>query len=114
MPDGFVDLADALARLAPGAHDFAEVVRAPNGSLSITVARWPAGSVDDQTPHTEDEVYHVVAGRATLVVGDVRQPVAPGTVAYVAAGVEHRFVDIGEDLEVLVFWSPARQTNAGR
>jgi mannose-6-phosphate isomerase-like protein (cupin superfamily) len=114
MPDGVVDLADALARLAPGVHDFAEVFRAPNGSLSITVARWPAGSVDDQTPHTEDEVYHVVAGWATLVSGDARQPVAAGSVVYVAAGVEHRFVDIGEDLEVLVFWSPARQTNAGR
>jgi mannose-6-phosphate isomerase-like protein (cupin superfamily) len=114
MPDGFVDGADALARLAPDVHDFAEVLRAPNGSLSITVARWPAGSVDDQTPHTEDEVYHVVAGRATLVVGDARRPVAAGSVAYVAAAVEHQFVDIDEDLEVLVFWSPARHTNAGR
>jgi mannose-6-phosphate isomerase-like protein (cupin superfamily) len=114
MPDDFVDVADALARLAPDVHDFAEVLRAPNGSLSITVARWPAGSVDDQTPHTEDEVYHVVAGRATLVVGGARRPVAAGSVAYVAAGVEHRFVDIGEDLEVIVFWSPARHTNAGR
>jgi quercetin dioxygenase-like cupin family protein len=39
-------------------------------------------------------------------------PVEPGSVAFVAAGVEHRFVDISEDLEVLVFWSPARHTNA--
>lgn len=114
MPDGFVDVAGALARLAPGVHDFAEVLRAPNGSLSITVARWPVGSIDDQTPHTEDEVYHVVAGRATLVVDGARRPVAAGSVAYVAAGVEHRFVDIDEDLEVLVFWSPGRHTNAGR
>lgn len=114
MGDGFVDLPDALARLAPGIHDFAEVLRSPTGSLSITVARWPAGSVDDQTPHAEDEVYHVVAGRATLVVNDVRGAVRGGSVAYVAAGVDHRFVDIAEDLEVLVFWSPARHTNDAR
>jgi hypothetical protein len=31
-------------------------------------------------------------------------------VADVAAGVEHRFTEIVEDLEVLVFWSPARGT----
>ena len=109
-----VDVTDALQRLVPGIHDFAEIFRAPNGTLSLTVARWPAGSVDDQTPHTEDEVYHVVAGRAMLVVGDGRQAVVPGSVVYVGAGVQHRFVEIAEDLEVLVFWSPARHTNAAR
>jgi mannose-6-phosphate isomerase-like protein (cupin superfamily) len=104
-------LADALARLARGRHDFAEVFRSPSGSLSLTVARWPAGSSDDQTPHTEDEVYHVVAGRAILTVGGNATRVEPGTVAFVAAGVAHRFSEISEDLEVLVFWSPARHTN---
>jgi mannose-6-phosphate isomerase-like protein (cupin superfamily) len=105
-------LADVLARLADDRHDFAEVFRSPSDSLSLTVARWPAGSSDDQTPHTEDEVYHVVAGRGRLVIGEEAVPVEPGSVAFVAAGVEHRFVDISEDLEVLVFWSPARHTNA--
>jgi quercetin dioxygenase-like cupin family protein len=109
-----VDVTDALRHLVPGIHDFAEIFRAPNGTLSLTVAHWPAGSVDDQTPHTEDEVYHVVAGRATLLVGDGRQAVVPGSVVYVAAGVVHRFVEVAEDLEVLVFWSPARHTNAAR
>ena len=103
-------LTDALARLASDRHDFDEVFRSPSGSLSLTVARWPAGSVDDQTPHGEDEVYHVAAGRARLLIGEEAVPVEPGTVAFVAAGVEHRFVDITEDLDVLVFWSPARHT----
>ena len=105
-----LSLTDALARLASDRHDFDEVFRAPSGSLSLTVARWPAGSVDDQTPHGEDEVYHVVAGRARLLIDEEAVPVEPGTVAFVAAGVEHRFVDITEDLAVLVFWSPARHT----
>ncbi len=109
-----LQLTDALGRLAPGVHGSAEVFRAPNGSLSLTVARWPAGSVDDQTPHTEDEVYHVTAGRAVLVVAGERVPVGSGSVAFVAAGVEHHFIDIADDLEVLVFWSPARHANTAR
>ena len=107
-----LDLSALLAGLAADRHDFAEVFRAPGDSLSLTVARWPAGSVDDQQPHTEDEVYHVVAGRAVLTIGAEVVPVTPGSVAFVAAGVEHRFSDITEDLEVLVFWSPARHRNA--
>ena len=101
-----------LDRLAQDRHDFAEVFRSPSGSLSLTVARWPAGSLDDQQPHGEDEVYYVTAGQATLVVGGEASPVERGSVAFVAAGVEHRFTDIDQDLEVLVFWSPARHSAA--
>ena len=107
-----LDVRRQLASLACDEHDFAEFFRSPSGSLSLTIARWPAGSVDGQTPHTEDEVYYVLGGRAALVVEGVRADVAPGSAAFVAAGVDHRFVDITEDLEVLVFWSPARHSNA--
>ena len=106
-----LDLGTAMAALAQARHDFAEIFRSPGGSLSLTVARWPAGTTDDQTPHTEDEVYHVIAGRAVLVVAEERRPVAAGSVAFVAAGVDHRFVEIEEDLETLVIWSPARHVN---
>jgi quercetin dioxygenase-like cupin family protein len=105
-------LADLVAGLAVDEHDFAEFFRAPTGTLSLTVARWPAGSVDDQQPHTEDEVYYVTSGRGVLTIGEETVPVGPGSVAFVAAGVEHRFGRISEDLEVLVFWSPARRSNA--
>ena len=99
---------EAMRRLAQDRHDFTEVFRAPGQTLSLTVARWPAGSIDDQRPHAEDEVYHVVRGRAVLTIAGEAVPVTPGTVAFVAAGVEHRFSEITEDLETLVFWSPAR------
>jgi mannose-6-phosphate isomerase-like protein (cupin superfamily) len=110
VADAFV-LAEALARLASDRHDFAEAFRSPSGSLSLTVARWPAGSLDDQQPHAEDEVYYVAAGTAQLTVGGETMPVAAGSVAFVAAGVEHRFSEITADLEALVFWSPARGTS---
>jgi mannose-6-phosphate isomerase-like protein (cupin superfamily) len=105
-------LPDLVAGLAIERHDFAEFFRAPSGTLSLTVARWLAGSLDDQQPHTEDEVYFVAAGRAALTIESETVEVGPGSVAFVAAGVEHRFAHIIEDLEVLVFWAPARHTNA--
>ncbi len=105
---------EELARLDADRHDFAEFFRSPSGSLSLTIARWPAGSTDDQRPHTEDEVYLVLRGRGRLVIADDVADVGPGSVAFVAAGVDHRFVDIAEDLDVVVFWSPARHANAGR
>jgi mannose-6-phosphate isomerase-like protein (cupin superfamily) len=111
VADAF-ELRDLVAGLDPDVHDFAEFFRAPSGGLSLTVARWPAGSTDDQQPHTEDEVYYVEAGRGVLTIGDESVPVGPGSVAFVAAGVEHCFGDISEDIEVLVFWSPARHANA--
>ena len=111
MADAFA-FRDLVSRLAPDGHNFAEVFRAPSGSLSLTVARWPAGSNDDQQPHTEDEVYYVSTGRARLTIGAEDVEVEPGSVAFVAAGVEHRFSRIVDDLEVLVFWSPARHANA--
>jgi mannose-6-phosphate isomerase-like protein (cupin superfamily) len=111
MPD-VLGVGDQLAALSRDGHDFAEFFRSPSGSLSLTIARWPAGSADDQTPHTEDEVYYVLNGHAVLVVEGSRTDVSPGSVAFVAAGDDHRFVDITEDLDVLVFWSPARHSRA--
>jgi mannose-6-phosphate isomerase-like protein (cupin superfamily) len=101
---------ELLTRLDPGRHDFAEFFR--SSTLSLTVAHWPAGSVDDQQPHTEDEVYYVVSGQARLSVANEEVQVGAGSIAYVAAGVEHRFHDIVEDLRVIVFWAPPRHTNA--
>jgi mannose-6-phosphate isomerase-like protein (cupin superfamily) len=109
--DAFV-AEELFARLDPDGHDFAEFFR--SSTLSLTVACWPAGSVDDQEPHTEDEVYYVVSGRARLRVADEDAAVGAGSIAYVAAGVEHRFHDIEEDLRVIVFWAPPRHSNASQ
>jgi mannose-6-phosphate isomerase-like protein (cupin superfamily) len=42
-----------------------------------------------------------------MKAGSEDEPVGPGTVIFVAAGVEHRFYDIVEELTVLVFFAPA-------
>ena len=75
--------------------------------LSVGYAVWPAGGQDRQQPHAEDEVYHVTAGRGRIRVAGEDRPVGPGSVVYVAAGVEHRFHSIEEELVILVFFAPA-------
>jgi quercetin dioxygenase-like cupin family protein len=98
-----------LPRLLSG-HDFSEepyleFLRVPSLSGGLYVL--PAGATDPQQPHTEDEVYHVVGGRARIRVGGEDLAVEAGTVVFVEAGVDHRFYDIEEDLTVLVFFAPA-------
>jgi len=74
--------------------------------LSVGLAVWPAGSTDRQRPHQEDEVYYVISGRGAIRVADEVRAVRAGSLVFVAAGVEHWFHDIQEDLRVLVFWAP--------
>ena len=81
-------------------------------SLSMGVYRLPAGSVDPQSPHTEDEVYYVVGGRAQIRVGDEERSVGPGSIVYVAASVPHRFHTIEGELIVLVFFAPTEYSQA--
>jgi mannose-6-phosphate isomerase-like protein (cupin superfamily) len=80
-------------------------------ALSLGLYRLPAGGVDPQSPHTEDEVYYVVSGRAQIRVGDEDRSVGPGSIVFVAAHVPHRFHTIEEELIVLVFFAPAEYSN---
>ena len=66
-----------------------------------------AGGIDPQSPHTEDEVYYVIAGRAVVTVGAEDRPIEPGSVVFVPAREPHRFHDITERLELLVAFGPA-------
>ena len=74
--------------------------------LSMGIYFLPSGRVDSQLPHTEDEVYYVVSGRAKIKVADEDRAVQEGSIVYVAKNVEHRFHSIEEDLTVLVFFAP--------
>ena len=44
-----------------------------------------------------------------MQIGSVQGEVRPGSIIFVAAEREHRFYDIQEELEVLVFFAPAEQ-----
>jgi mannose-6-phosphate isomerase-like protein (cupin superfamily) len=89
---------------AVDADRYVEWVRSQR--LSAGVYRLPTGAVDDQTPHTEDEVYVVTRGAASLDIEGVVTPVRPGSMAFVPERAEHRFVDISEDFETVVVFAP--------
>ena len=75
-------------------------------SLSMGLYRLKAGQADEQQPHTEDEVYFVISGKASFLVSGQKQAVVAGSVIFVERNVEHRFADITEDLTVLVYFAP--------
>jgi mannose-6-phosphate isomerase-like protein (cupin superfamily) len=79
------------------------------GTMSLGLYVLAAGSTDTQSPHAEDEIYYVVAGRGAIVVAGERRPVQPGSIVFVAKEVEHRFVDIAEVLSILVFFAPQHE-----
>jgi mannose-6-phosphate isomerase-like protein (cupin superfamily) len=84
---------------------YLEFLRIP--AMSAGLYTLPAGSVDSQKPHKEDEMYYVVRGRARMHVGSEDREVEAGSVIFVAAEVEHHFHDIAEELVVLVCFAPA-------
>ena len=104
MEEAF-QLAEVAAERARSGEAYLQFLDA--GSLSVGLYVLPAGGEDPQRPHAEDEVYYVVAGRATLRVGAEDRPAEPGGILFVGAGVEHRFHAIVEDLTLLVFFAPA-------
>jgi mannose-6-phosphate isomerase-like protein (cupin superfamily) len=82
------------------------VVHMNSDDLSLGTYSIPAGGLDDQTPHTEDEIYVVQTGRATLVTPSGSARVGPGSVVFVPAGEAHSFTEIGEDLAMIVVFAP--------
>ena len=82
--------------------------------MSAGLYRLDAGSQDPQNPHTEDEIYFITKGAARFKTDETTQDVRAGSVIYVEANREHRFVDIREDLEVLVVFAPAEGSTRSR
>ena len=76
-----------------------------NGSMELGYYK-PVG-LDEQSPHDQDEIYIVQTGHGTFVCGDERNSFKPGDALFVAAGVEHRFVDFSDDFAAwVVFYGP--------
>jgi mannose-6-phosphate isomerase-like protein (cupin superfamily) len=88
---------------------YLEFLKVPDLSVGLYVL--PAGGEDPQSPHTEDEVYYVVSGRAKILVAEESRDVQAGSIVYVEKNIAHRFHSIVEDLTVLVFFAPAEYSN---
>ena len=88
---------------------YLEFLKVPDLSMGLYIL--PAGGVDPQSPHTEDEVYYRVSGRAQIKVADEDRAVRAGSIVYVEKNVDHRFHSIEEELTVIVFFAPAEYSN---
>ena len=103
-----VDLATAKSAPIPEGARSALLMR--HGSMTLRYYQ-PRG-VDPQTPHDQDEIYIVAAGRGAVVSGPReaqldRKPFGPGDAIFVPAGHVHRFLDFTDDFGVwVVFWGP--------
>ena len=104
------ELADLLARREAIGAPYLEFVTVPDLSVGLYVLA--VGQPDLQRPHTEDEVYYVISGRARVTVGDDVRDVRAGSIVFVATAVPHRFHDITEDLLLFVAFGPAEGSRA--
>lgn len=103
----FFHIDDLARESAAKGKLYLEFLRVP--ALSAGVYVLAAGAADPQSPHHEDELYYVVRGQARMQIGSEHADVRAGSVIFVEAKREHRFYDIKEELEVLVFFAPAEQ-----
>lgn len=104
-PRWHIPLAEITAELAalPPDQRFTYPIR--RGTMRAGVYA-PPGE-DDQTPHSQDELYIVISGRADFVKNGERTAVAPDDLLFVEAGAEHRFEALSEDFATwVVFWGP--------
>lgn len=99
------ELAQLVAQRTHLGKSYLEFLHVP--SMSMGLYHLPAGGADPQSPHTEDEVYYVVSGKAQINVDGEDRPVITGSVVFVAANVPHKFHSIEHDLDVLGFFAPA-------
>jgi mannose-6-phosphate isomerase-like protein (cupin superfamily) len=95
------DINELTDKMAGDPVEYLEFLKVPR--LSCGIYRLAVGGTDTQLPHEEDEIYYVIAGSATFRTDTGEENISTGSVLYVAASAEHRFVDVKEALTLLVF-----------
>jgi mannose-6-phosphate isomerase-like protein (cupin superfamily) len=112
------ELLDIIKQQSRSGKPYFEFLHVPDSpakgagiGMSMGVYQLLVGDTDIQSPHTEDEVYYVVEGKAKIKVADEDRDVRSGSVIYLPKKVPHRFHSIEEDLIVLVFFAPAEYSN---
>ena len=96
---GIFRLMDAGSRI-PGPAGEHSVSVLQRGTLNLKLSKPVTPNV--QTPHTQDELYIIIAGRGTLCHDDQRTAFQTGDALFVAAGIQHHFENFSDDLAVWV------------
>lgn len=103
------EFSQLLSQHADANKLYLEFLKVPDLSMGLYIL--PEGSTDPQSPHTEDEVYYVVSGRAQILVADENREVQAGSIVYVPKNIAHRFHSIKDELQILVFFAPAEYSH---
>ncbi len=75
---------------------------------SMELGFYKPDAEDKQQPHEQDEIYIVQSGSGSFVRGAETIPFSSGDALFVAAGVNHRFVDFSEDFAAwVIFYGPS-------
>jgi len=95
----------SAARASPNEPSRLSALMLRHGTLELRYYVPPMP--DPQTPHSRDELYVVAEGKGHFVRAGERFACGPGDVLFVAANVEHRFVDCTPGFAVWVmFYGP--------
>jgi len=103
-------LGELVAKTEQRGKPYLEFLRVPQ--LSAGIYRLDRRANDNQSAHDEDEVYFVLKGRGRIIVDGKATPIGPGSILYVPADTSHEFVDIEEDLSLLVFFGSGGPSGA--
>ncbi|WP_326544270.1 cupin domain-containing protein [Pseudorhodoferax sp.] len=97
---------DALAKLpGPDPDNRHYEILFQRGTAELLVYA-PKGT-DEQEIHDRDEFYFITQGSGKFFDGEKVTEVGAGCALFVAAGVEHRFLDFSDDLSMwVVFYGP--------
>ena len=89
------------ARLVAAGGGYEVVHESPGLELGVYVLLAP--EPDRQTPHRFDEVYLVLDGAGAIEIEGERTPVREGDQVFVAATMDHRFVDYERLILYVIF-----------
>jgi mannose-6-phosphate isomerase-like protein (cupin superfamily) len=104
-----INLNDTIAKLQGANKKYLEFLKVP--SMSAGIYQLSVGDQDLQQPHTEDEIYYIIKGKAKFFLNGEHLDVSEGTTIFVYANLPHYFHSIAEDLTILVVFSPAEFAN---
>ena len=90
-------------------RSFSAFLREP--AMDLGIYKLPADERDTQGPHRRDEAYYVISGEAKIELENEDEPqdVGPGSLVFVPKDAQHRFVDIEDDLVLLVIFAPGTE-----
>jgi mannose-6-phosphate isomerase-like protein (cupin superfamily) len=85
--------------------EFPFTVVMKNGNM--TVEYFSPQEIDEQTPHTQDELYVIIKGHATLCRDGKRISCKKADIIFVPAGMNHWFENFSDDFATwVIFYGP--------